>query len=201
MKEKIYIYSKVINYTFIKKILFEYEVINLTDNHIIDPNFKNNNIIFVLEESIKQINKSFFSNNNVLVFFSGKHKPFKQEEYNQIKLFNGPIKIKKFIDNIKTSFFARSIVFEDIKILEHKIKNLNTNLSCILTPLEKIILIEFIEKKIITRETFLTKIFNIKKNIETKTIESHLTRIRRKLLKIESKIKISSKEDVFYIDN
>ena len=186
---------------FIQNILFEYDTVLLSNDLVADPGFKNNNVIFILEEGIKKINKSFFSNNNVLVFISNKQKNFYKKEHSQIKFFNGPIKIKKFIDNIKPSFFATAIIFEDIKILELKIKNLNSDLSCKLTPLEKIILLEFIDKKTINREVFLTKVFNIKSNIETKTIESHLTRIRRKLSKIESRIKISSKEDVFYIDN
>ena len=201
MKEKIYIHSKNINMAFIQNILFEYDTVLLSNDLVADPGFKNNNVIFILEEGIKKINKSFFSNNNVLVFISNKQKNFYKEEHSQIKFFNGPIKIKKFIDTIKPSFFATAIIFEDIKILELKIKNLNSDLSCKLTPLEKIILLEFIDKKTINREVFLTKVFNIKSNIETKTIESHLTRIRRKLSKIESRIKISSKEDVFYIDN
>jgi DNA-binding response OmpR family regulator len=71
----------------------------------------------------------------------------------------------------------------------------------LLTPLEKEILIVLFEKKQITREFLLEEILKIKKDIETKTIESHLTRIRRKLLKIESEIQISSKEDVFFLEN
>lgn len=60
---------------------------------------------------------------------------------------------------------------------------------------------EFVERKKIKRDYFLETIFNIKKNIETKTIESHLTRIRKKLLSIKSKTKISSKEDTFYLES
>ena len=71
----------------------------------------------------------------------------------------------------------------------------------LLTPLEKEIIIVLFEKKQITREFLQEEILKIKKNIETKTIESHLTRIRRKLLKIESEIQISSKEDVFFLEN
>ena len=79
--------------------------------------------------------------------------------------------------------------------------NLNNQISCLLTSLEKNILIELIEHKKIKREYFLEKIMNVKKNIETKTIESHLTRIRKKLLIVKSKIQISSKDDVFYLED
>ena len=53
----------------------------------------------------------------------------------------------------------------------------------------------------IKRGYFLEKVLEIKKNIETKTIESHLTRIRKKLLMINSEIQISSKGDVFFIED
>ena len=79
--------------------------------------------------------------------------------------------------------------------------NIKANSSCLLTPLEVIILTEFVYRKQMKREYFLEKILKIKKNIETKTIESHLTRIRKKLTKIQSEIKISSKEDIFYIND
>jgi DNA-binding response OmpR family regulator len=79
--------------------------------------------------------------------------------------------------------------------------NLRNNMGCFLTALEKKILIEFIEYKKIKRDYFLENIIKIKKNVETKTIESHLSRIRKKLLKINSLIQISSKEDVFYFEN
>ena len=56
------------------------------------------------------------------------------------------------------------------------------------------------EKKQIKKEYLLEEVLRIKKDIETKTIESHLTRIRKKLIKIESKILITSKDDKIYIE-
>ena len=78
--------------------------------------------------------------------------------------------------------------------------NLNSGMSALLTPLEKEILIAFFLKIQIKREYLLERVLKINKDIETKTIESHLTRIRKKLLKIKSKIQISSKDDLFYLD-
>ena len=69
-----------------------------------------------------------------------------------------------------------------------------------LTPLEKEILIFLFENKEIKRGYLLEEIIKIKKEIETKTAESHLTRIRGKLIKIKSEIKIKTKEDIFYLD-
>ena len=77
--------------------------------------------------------------------------------------------------------------------------NTDKNISSNLTPLENKILTELIEKKEINREYFLENIIKISKSAETKTIESHLTRIRKKILAVKSKVLIFSKEDVFYL--
>ena len=73
-------------------------------------------------------------------------------------------------------------------------------LSVLLTPLEKEILIFLFENRRVKKDYLLEKIIKIKKEIETKTAESHLTRIRGKLLKIKSQIQIKTKEDFFYLD-
>ena len=56
-------------------------------------------------------------------------------------------------------------------------------------------------KKQIKRQFLLESVLKKRKDIETKTIETHLTRIRKKLLKINSEVLISSKNDIFYLDN
>ena len=73
-------------------------------------------------------------------------------------------------------------------------------MSLLLTPLEKKILIFLFENKEINKTLMLEKVLKIKKDVETKTIESHLTRIRKKLLFVKSEIQISLKDDVVYLD-
>ena len=109
--------------------------------------------------------------------------------------------VKILIFYIIFFIISKTLILKNIEILDEKISNINSGESMLLTPLEKEILIVLFEKKQITREFLLEEILKIKKDIETKTIESHLTRIRRKLLKIESEIQISSKEDVFFLEN
>jgi len=202
MKEKIYIYSNSPIQNFIKEILFEFEVFVLDKEFFNTNNFINNNVLFMISEDIKiSISQSFFSKNNVIVFFSKKEKNLDKTKYGKSNFCYGPIKLKQFINTIKGYFFTKTIVFKDIKILDEKITNVKTNSSCLLTPLEVTILTEFVYSKQMKREYFLENILKINKNIETKTIESHLTRIRKKLTKIQSEIKISSKEDIFFIND
>ena len=202
MKDRIYIYSNVFIQDFFKNILLDYDICGLDEEHLFDDEFKNNNVIFVVdEELISSIQEFFFSNNNVLVLYSKKENKLYEKKFSQTTFLNRPIKIKQFLDAIKTCFFLKTVFYKDIKISEQKIINLNLGLNCSLTSLETKILYEFVENKKIKRDYFLENIFKIKKDIETKTIESHLTRIRKKLLKIKSDTRISSKDDIFYLED
>ena len=62
-------------------------------------------------------------------------------------------------------------------------------------------IIDVIDKKTITKDYFLENILQLNKNTETKTIESHLTRIRKKLLEINSFIQIQSRGNKIFIGN
>ena len=117
-----------------------------------------------------------------------------------VNYLHGPTTLIKFLDYVRGNLIFNSSSFKDIKIIGEKIINLNNNLACSITILEKKILLELFDKIQIDRDYFLEKILEIKKDIETKTIESHLTRIRKKLLSIKSKVQIFSKEDIFFLD-
>ena len=58
-----------------------------------------------------------------------------------------------------------------------------------------------IDRKQTEKNLLLEGVLKIKKDIATKTIESHLTRIRNKLLKINSKLKIVSRGDKVYLSS
>jgi len=96
---------------------------------------------------------------------------------------------------------SNPFVFKDIHIYGEKITNPSLDLSLLLTPLEKEILIFVCENKEIKKTALLENVLKIKTDIETKTIESHLTRIRKKLLSIKSEIQISLKDDTVYLED
>ena len=114
---------------------------------------------------------------------------------------NGPINVKKFLNCATNHFISKSVFFKDIEIRGETIINLKSNLSCSLTALEKKILVELFENKKVKKDYFFEKILEIKKDTETKTADSHLTRIRKKLLVIKSKILITSKDNIYFLDN
>lgn len=198
MKEKIYIYPGGVFNDFIQDLFPRFEILTLNEKDLNNLNFKNNNILFFKTDLHKKNNQSFFSNNNPITLLI-KSEKISNTQKTLHPNFKGPLKVKKFIENINSIFFSKTIFFQDIKIMDENIINVESDLGSPITFLEKKILMEFIEHKQIKKEYFLEKIFEISKDAETKTIESHLTRIRKKLLLIKSNVQISSKENNYYI--
>ena len=116
-----------------------------------------------------------------------------------ITLLKTPLEINKIRNSIKKYISKISVSFEKIHILEKKIYNTETKLSCLLTDIECEILISLINKKSCDKDYIKTNILKIKTNIETNSLDSHLTRIRKKLEKIKTDVKIKSKNDVLSI--
>ena len=58
---------------------------------------------------------------------------------------------------------------------------------------------ELMTKKKIRRNEIKESVLNIKKNIETNSLDSHLTRIRKKIDKIDKNVKIFSKNEYILI--
>lgn len=156
-------------------------------------NFINKNILLIVNKKIlNELNRSFFFNNRVVIFCETS-KDFDNKFFFDAKIFNKHININKFIDEVTDFFSGNSFNYGDVKIVGEKMINNKAEKEIFLTTLEKDILIPLINQEQIEKKFLLENILKIKKDTETKTIESHLTRIRNKLSKIESKLKIVSK--------
>ena len=106
---------------------------------------------------------------------------------NQIKTI-----IENFLENIK-------IIFHDITIINEKMTNINNDSFCYLTKLESEILSYLIYEKESTKNYIQENILNIKSTIKTNSLDSHLTRIRKKMSQIKTSIKIQSKSEKLLI--
>lgn len=199
---KIFFLSDNFPVSFVQNILHQYEVNSLKIENIEENKFINKNIIIFNSEKIShELINNLFIYNNVIVFSSSKKKLYGKNINQKTKFFNTPLKVEKFLDNINNYFLSSSVIFKDIEIIGEILKNLNNEKNQKITTLEKKILIELIEKKKLKRDYFLENILGVKKEIETKTIESHLTRIRKKFAYIKSEVQIFSKDDYFFIQN
>ena len=199
MKE-FYFYSEKSFNQLLNEMFISFKVHNVSLTTLKKNNFINQNILLVVNEDFEEsFHKPFFNKNNVVIFYTTNNNPNKKTLYD-LKTFNKPININKFIDEITTFFVKNSIICGDIKIQGEKIINNKMEKEISLTPLEKDILTLLIDRQETEKNLLLESVLKIKKETETKTIESHLTRIRNKLLKINSKLKIISKENKIFLN-
>ena len=145
---------------------------NKNDIDLIDNKSVNDN--FLIISYLKNINLNFTNNSNILSC------PI---SINIIKN-----RIENFVQNIK-------VQFHDISIYNEKLINLNNDSFCRLTKIELEILTFLIREKKTSKNFIKENILNIKSNIETNSLESHLTRIRKKLNTIKTKVKIQTKNE------
>ena len=186
MKGRIFIFCNPIFNRFFKHVFNEYETLNFSSQKNLKSELKNENILLVLDKSFSDIfSEALLLDNNVVILSSYDEANISKQLNARVLNFYQPTQFKKFLNITKGFFIMTPILFMDIKILGETISNQNTNLSCSLTTLEKKILTELIVKMKINRFDLLENVLGLKKNIETKTIESHLTRIRKKLLTIK----------------
>jgi len=199
--KKLFIWPGFVNEQIVKDLLTDFEVDIISRSNINNTYLKNKNILLFIKENFQDEITGYLNKNNFLVFYLKKINDFEKYQNHNIHFVGAPIHANKLLYLVK-NYFENSIEnFNDLKIFGETITNTNTEKFCFLTNLERLIILELIKNKSISREYFLENILGLKKNIETKTIESHLTRIRKKLLQIESKTQVFSRGDKFFLSS
>ena len=196
MKNKISIFSDKKIKSFLSELFSDYEICFIDVNEI-QKYIENTgtNIIFLKDkESIKLIDNKKLSD-NFIILSNLKNK--------NLNINNQLIRTPKSINNIKNiveNFVENlKIKFHDISIVNEKLTNINNNSFCYLTKLESEILTYLIIEKESTKKYIQENILNIKSTIKTNSLDSHLTRIRKKMYKIKTSIKIQSKNEKLLI--
>ena len=101
-------------------------------------------------------------------------------------------KIENFVQNLKVNF-------HDMAIDNDRLTNIKNNSFCYLTKVEFEILRYLIRVKKTNKNYIKENILNIKSSIQTNSLESHLTRIRKKMNKIGTTVKIQTKNEKLLI--
>ena len=194
MKNRLKIFSDEKIYNFLKMLFSDYEIklMRLKDvernkqsadpNIVIIRNDKDLNLI-----NFKNLNDNFLvithMNINLLSF---------EDNLMQIKT---PLSIKQLKNKVEHFVQNLRVKFHDISIDNDKIINLENNSFCYLTKIEYEILRYLIIEKQTNKNFIKENILNIKSNIETNSLESHLTRIRKKMNIVRTAVKIQTKNE------
>lgn len=198
MKSTLKIYSNKNLNNFLKSFLKEYELTFMNLQSIdYDLQKSQAKIIFVNNiEEAKLINFKKLDNNFLII---SKLKNDYLNSNQNIKVISSPISIKYLKNTIETFIQNLRIQFHDISIDNEKLINLNNNYFCYLTKAELDILTYLIKERETTKDFIKENILKIKSNIETNSLESHLTRIRKKMNKVNTTIKIKTKNEKLLI--
>ena len=114
-------------------------------------------------------------------------------------ILNSPLAINHLKNRIEHFVQNLKVQFHDFYIYNEKLINLNNDNFCYLTKIELEILTCLIGKKEISKNFIKENILNIKSNMETNSLESHLSRIRKKMNTIKTKVKIQPKNEKLLI--
>ena len=196
MKNKINIFLDTKIKFFLIELFSDYELFFIDFNKI-EKYYKNTgiNIIFLNDKESTKLIDFKKLNDNFLILSNLNIK--------NLNINNQLIKIPKSINNIKTiieNFIENiKIKFHDITIVNEKLTNINNRSFCYLTKLESEILTHLIIEKESTKKHIQENILNIKSTIQTNSLDSHLTRIRKKMYKIKTNVKIQSKSEKLLI--
>jgi len=118
---------------------------------------------------------------------------------NKSNILNSPLSINHLKNRIEHFVQNLKVQFHDISICNEKITNLDNDNFCYLTKIELEILTYLIRNKETSKNFIKENILKIKSNIETNSLESHLSRIRKKINTLKSKVKIQTKNEKLLI--
>ena len=198
MKNKLNIFSNNKMDSFLTSFLSKYKLQNLK---LEDINYKTKssepNIIIINNDKDADLINFKNLNENYLVMSNLKNKNIINNK--NFKFLNTPMSINNIKSNIENLLQNLKVCFHDIFIEDEKLKNLKTNYFCYLTKAELEILKFLIKEKETSKSFVKENILKIKSNIETNSLESHLTRIRKKMNKIDTNVKIKTKNEKLLI--
>ena len=194
MKKRLNIFSNNKIQNFLISILSDYKLFFMKLDDI-ENAFNNNqaNLIIINDNNdIKTINPDSLIDNYLIISNSKNNNLSLNKNKN---IFFSPTTItliKNKVDNLVQNL---KLHFHDISIDNEKIINLNNNYFCYLTKVELEILGFLIREREASKNFIKENILNIKSNIETNSLESHLTRIRKKMNKVKTNVKIQTKSE------
>ena len=194
MKNKLNIFSNNRIVKFLTTILHQYEIkyMKIEDINSNMQESQLNIIILNNEKDAGLINLKILNNNCLILSNEKVHKLDLNKNTKNIRCPTSIDHIKNIIENFAHNL---KINFHDISIDNEKLTNINNNSFCYLTKVEYEILFFLIREKEINKNIIKENILNIKSNIETNSLESHLTRIRKKMIKVKTIVKIQSKSE------
>ena len=196
MKNKLDIFSTVVLKNFFINLgeFFDISIKSFEDLEAFSDK-KNLSIVFLENQNAvsEKIIKKIYENEN-FIFVCKDFSIFQKFALKQQNTIVSPVSINKLVDVINNFINTRKHTFANIELNNNSATNTKTNQKIDLTQAENHILLKLFKEQNLKKRTLERDVLQIKKDLNTSSMESHLNRIRKKLKKISSHFTISSKD-------
>ena len=202
MKTKIEIFSskKLKNFFINLESFFD---INLRDFDELAGCYKSTNLSIVFFDYQDFIDEKTLNNillNENFIFVYKKLSMFEKSSLDLKKKMIAPISISKFLDTINEIINKKKYAYGNIELKNNFLTNINTKEKNHLTQAENLILFKLFSEKTVNKKLLERDVLDIKQDLNTSSIESHLNRIRKKLKNINSDFSVSSKKNNVFLE-
>ena len=190
---KLNIFTNLVNKDFFDQLLSKYSLKFHSINSL-KNNFNNNKSgIIILNKNndykidFKNLKGNFILISNITIDT--------KESIKNLKILKTPITPNQIKNELEKFLLSNEIQFKDIIIVDKKVTNITNQKICYLTEIENDIIFYLIKHSNPNKKYIRENILKIKNNIQTNSIESHLSRIRKKFEKIKTKILVQTKKE------
>ena len=201
MKTPLLIYGSISKNSFLKEFINQiqdFEIVTIQDINnkthlkiIISYNVEKTNA----EQFIYWCDKNLTA--EATIFCS--KKLIQRKILNKINFIYYPLKISDFKKNINTKINNSQIKYFNLALTNNKLINNSNTTNVMLTDTEeKLLRLLFVHHKI-ERIEFERKVLNFVDGVESKSLDSHLARIRKKFIQINANINISSVDSKYIV--
>lgn len=197
MKHDLDIYTNLNRTKILYELFYDFNINIKKISEIINEINSNNCGLVMLDKDNDVLPFLLIKQSRNKIFLINKNNSDKYKSLQNIVEAN--VNISKLRSKIANLFSNQKYLYKDLKIIDNKIVNVNKGAELTVTEIEKKILIKLFNKKSYSKKIFKEEILNIKNNIETNSLDSHLTRIRKKLREIKSNVVLISKNEFILI--
>ena len=177
--------------------------INLRDFDELASCFNSTNLSIVFFDHQDFLDEKTLNNillNENIIFVHKQLSMFEKPSLDLEKNMVAPLSISKFLDKINEIINKKKHAHRNIELNNNFITNTNTKEKNYLTQAENLILYKLFSERIVNKKLLERDVLEIKQDLNTSSIESHLNRIRKKLKKINSDFSVTSKNNNVFLE-
>ncbi len=201
MKNQLEIFSTGEIKNFFNNLSETFEI-SYSDYKELEASHKHNKLSLVLLRDDSHIPKNIIekiNKNENFIIICKDFSVFQKFSLDKKNTLISPISINKLLDVLNNIINSKKYTYKNIVLSNHALINTKTNEKAHLTQAENYILLKLFNEKNVKKKTLEREALQIKKELNTSSMESHLNRIRKKLKLIKSQFTVTSKDGHIYL--